>query len=259
MKIGCCLPLFDDRILLLRELGADYAEIGLSQIAERPIGEIRERAEALREAGVACLSANLLFPGSLRLTGENADHEAAAAYLETALPKAALLGVRTVVFGSGGTRAVPEGFSREKAWKQLRALCANVIAPAAAKNGMICCIEPLGLRECNILNTCAETAKLVREVDAPEIRLLVDLYHFDQVGEDRRSLSGYRGLLRHAHIASAKNGRDLPKPGDGEDYTEFFDALRGAGYEGNVSLEGNMEGRFEETVRRSVAYLKTFA
>lgn len=257
MKIGCCLPLFDDRILTLRELGVDYAEIGLAPLAERPLVEIRERGKALREAGVPCLAANLLFPGSMRLTGENADHEGARAYLAEALPKAALLGVRTVVFGSGGARAVPEGFPKERAWTQLRALCADVLGPAFAENGMVCCIEPLRSGECNILNTCAETARLLGEVDRPEVQLLVDLYHFDMEGEARSTLPEYRGLLRHAHIASAKNGRNMPQAEDGEDYASFFSALRAAGYAGNVSLEGNMGEPFAETVRRSAAYLKT--
>lgn len=258
MKIGCCISLFDNRILSLPELGVAYAEIGLSEIAARPEAELRRRAEELRDAGTVCLAANLLFPGTLRLTGENADPNAARSYLEQALPRAALLGVRTVTFGSGGARAVPKGFDRARAWEQLRTLCAEVIAPAFEARGMVCCIEPLQSRECNILTTCAEAAKLVRKVDRPGVRLLVDLYHLDAEGEPRDSLPAYGDILAHSHIASAKNARNIPAPGDGEDYGSFFSALQKAGYDGNVSLEGSAGEDFCGNVRRSAAYLRTF-
>ena len=225
MKIGCCVPLFDDRILLLPSLGIDYAEIGLASLEECGTARLVRRMDELRAAGVECLSANLMFPSRMRLTGENADHAAAASYLENVLPKAEMLGIRKVVFGSSGPRSVPDGFPRERAWAQLVALCRDVIEPAFARRGMVCCIEPLRRAECNIINTCAEGAELVREVGCGHVRLLVDLYHMDSEGEPREVLSGMGDILAHTHIASAKNSRAIPHSGDGEDYGEFFRAL----------------------------------
>ena len=94
-------------------------------------------------------------------------------------------------------------------------------------------------------------------MDKTSIRLLVDLYHFDLEREPRASLAGYRGLLAHAHIASAKNGRLFPQPGDGEDYASFFRALQEAGYEGSLSLEGSVKGDFLEFAGSSIRYLHT--
>ena len=62
------------------------------------------------------------------------------------------------------------------------------------------------------------------------------------------------------HIASAKNSRAIPAPGDGEDYAAFFAALHAAGYDGEVSLEGSApdlrtpEG--QQAVKESVEYLR---
>ena len=164
MKIGCCVSLFHDAVFTLSGLGVDYAEIGLSELSLHSGEEISERAERLSEAGVPCLAGNVLFPGELALTGPHTELSAISEYLGATLEKAALLGVRTVVFGSGGSRRAPEGFPREAAWEQLRGLCAELLSPALQKHGMTCCIEPLNRRECNILNTSEECACLVREL-----------------------------------------------------------------------------------------------
>ncbi len=259
MKLGVCLGLFDDRILGLAGVGADYAEVGLSPLQDRTPEEIDERAAQLAAAGVQCRAANLLFPGSVRLVGPQADPAAVQSYLENVLPKAARLGIRRVAFGSSGSRGVPEGGSPEAAFRQLAALCREVVAPLFAAHGMVCCLEPLRRQECNFLNTCAQGARLVEAVDHSAFRLLVDLYHLDAEGEPREDLPRYRGLLAHAHIASAKNGRNVPLPGDGEDYGAFFGALEQAGYDGGVSLEGNFGEDFAGTVRRSISYLRTWA
>lgn len=256
MRFGCCVSLLDDTVLRLPQAGADYAETGFSTLRDLSLAQCRERAQALEEAGVPVPVMNLLFPGDLALTGSRADLPAVEDYLDQGLEKAALFGVKKLVFGSGGARRVPEGFPKEAAWEQLLTLCREVIAPRMERRGMVCCIEPLNQGECNILNTCAEGFRLAREADRPGVRLLVDLYHFDLEGEPRSSLEQYRGYLCHAHIASAKNGRLIPLPGDGEDYREFFRHLAAAGYQGEVSLEGNMPGGLEQ-IKASLTYLRS--
>ena len=259
MKIGCCTSLFQDAILTLPKLGVDYAEIGLSELSRHSPEEVSQRARLLSQAGVRCLAGNVLFPGELSLTGPRTDLPAVSEYLEATLQKAAALGIQRVVFGSGGPRRVPEGFSREAAWEQLCGLCAEILSSALEKYGMTCCIEPLNREECNILNTSGECARLVREVGKENIRLLVDLYHFDREQEPLSALEDYGDILAHAHIASAKNSRALPKEGDGEDYAAFFRALASIGYRGALSLEGSVTGDFAACVSESVAYLRTFA
>lgn len=255
MRFGCCVSLLDDTILRLPQAGADYAETGFSTLRDLSLAQCRERAQALEKAGVPVPVMNLLFPGDLALVGPGVDLPAVEDYLDQGLEKAALFGAKKLVFGSGGARRAPEGFPKEAAWEQLLALCREVIAPRMEQRGMVCCIEPLNQGECNILNTCAEGFRLAREADRPGVRLLVDLYHFDLEEEPRPSLEHYRGYLCHAHIASAKNGRLIPLPGDGEDYREFFRHLAAAGYQGEVSLEGNMPGGLEQ-IKASLTYLR---
>ena len=119
----------------LSQAGADYVEIGISELNGHSREEILQRADALKASGLSCLAGNLLFPGGMPLVGEAVDREKTADYLSDVLDKAALLGIHTIVFGSGKARAVPEGYSREKTWEQLRSLCSQLIAPLCGKPG----------------------------------------------------------------------------------------------------------------------------
>jgi len=98
------------------------------------------------------------------------------AYVAGALGRLKRLGVKVVVLGSGGARRVPDGFSRTRRsiswWTSARR-----IAPVARENGITIAIEPLRKQETNIINTAREGLALVKAVDRPEIRLLVDYYH----------------------------------------------------------------------------------
>mgnify|MGYP002537861266 CR=1 FL=1 len=123
MKLGCCASLWEDRILKLPAAGADYAEAGFSSLMGKSLDQVRARAAQLEKAGVSLESMNVLFPGDFRLTGPQADFSAVDSYLEENLPKAQALGVKVVVFGSGGARRVPEGFPQEEAFAQLVELC----------------------------------------------------------------------------------------------------------------------------------------
>ncbi len=259
IQIGLCASLFDDRLLSLPKTGARYAEVGFSELSGHTKEEIAQRAALLHESGVPTPAANVMFPGSIALTGPQAEKSRISEYLDATLEKASSLGLSRLVLGSGGSRRVPEGFSREQAFEQLCVLCRDLISPALEKYQIICCIEPLNQRECNILNTCRESAKLVRAVNKENIRLLVDLYHFQMEREEIGSLSDHGDILAHAHIASEKNNRALPGQGDNEDYTPFFQILHKIGYEGMLSLEGTISDDFFSCVQSSVAFLNSLA
>ena len=47
-------------------------------------------------------------------------------------------------------------------------------ALAAARVGVIYCIEPLSQRETSLLNTVAEAAELVRSINHPNLQTMID-------------------------------------------------------------------------------------
>ncbi len=237
MKIGVCLSLSDvaeDKPAAARRFGFDYIELPLSAIAALDEGGFDDLLGAIKTGGIPCEACNIMFPGTLRLTGPLVDFDQVCAYLELALGRAGRLGVQTVVFGSAGARNVPEGFPKERAWLQLLEML-RAADPIAARNGLCLAIEPLNHTESNILNTGAEGFALAKLVDRPNIGLLLDYYHIWVDGEHPGIAVTARDTLRHAHFADPQ-ARSYPVEMK-EHFGNFFAALRAAGYHSRVSIE----------------------
>jgi sugar phosphate isomerase/epimerase len=238
--------------------GADYAEPALSKTAA-----LDEAAFAAAKAKVASTpirveAMNWFVPGDVKLTGPAADRARIRAYLEKALGRAEALGAKVIVFGSPGARSVPDGFPRERAWDQLKDFlrqCADVIE--RNRYGMVIAIEPLRKAESNIINTAAEGLKLAREVDHPKIRLLVDFYHLGVENESPDILLAARGYLAHLHMGLPNAERSLPRrASDDPRLHAFFANLKAIGYDGRISLEGNVRDA-EGDIRAGLKFLRT--
>ncbi len=260
MKIGICLGYKSyPQIKRAAEFGYDYVETALNSMRDATSEDIAAFVDCLHENGYDnCPAVNGFFPGDIRLTGDEADFVKADEYMHMIFEKVRPLGLEQIVFGSGGARKVPEGFSVEKATEQLTRFCADYVKPVMKKFGLVCCIEELCSKECNIINTCREAMEIVRAVDDPTIRLLVDYYHTGMENEPLSEIATYKGYVTHAHIASPSNKRVYPKPNDGDDYKGFFDALRATGYASErVSIEATEKDGFENSSAETLAFLKS--
>ncbi|MBQ8309990.1 MAG: sugar phosphate isomerase/epimerase [Clostridia bacterium] len=234
MKFGICMNY--KQAMEEYPFNADYFEIAvwdLKDFGKEEIGEIRT---AIDDGRIKTYSANGLFPQDLRLTGD-VKWDLVREYCDSIFYKLDELDVKTVVFGSGKAKHVPDGFSREKAWEQLYEL-GDLLSDIAKSHGQTVVVEPLSYNEVNIVNTVEEGAEYCRKVNRDNFKLLVDFYHFDNNGEDWGSLEKNKDLLYHAHIASPKK-RTLP---DGEDDWDFFarciKSLKDIGFAGGFSFEG---------------------
>ncbi len=244
MKFGVCgMPTAKnadgsefDLIQAAKQAGFDYMELPVATVAalsEEDFAALKARVAA---GGLPVEAMNVLFPGSLHLTGLGVDWKAVKAYLRLALGRAGQLGAKVVVFGSGGPRKVPEGYDHARAWGQLIRLL-RMAEPIAAKNGLTIVIEPLNQKETNIIHTGSEGLALAKLVDRPHIRLLIDLYHMHLIGEDPGIAVTARGYLRHAHFAKPE-GRCYPAAQEDE-FRAFFAGLRRGGYDERVSIEAS--------------------
>lgn len=255
---GACIGKDAKKVEILKNLGCEFCEVNFSALADGPEEDVQKIADECKKHGVLCLSANGFIPGRIRLTGPDVDDAVTLDYLEKAFDKLSVLGLKNVIFGSGGARNVPEGFSRERAKDQLVHFLRDLAAPLAEKYGIIIGIEELNSKETNIINTCAEAMEYVRAANSPCVRLLVDLYHVDLMGESVASLTHHKGYISHVHIASATQNRNVPTPADPEDYGKFLRILREAEYEsGAISLEGGFPNGFETDTRTAVEYLRS--
>lgn len=246
MKIGCCVNMIATQpdgtgiefVERLARFGYDYVELPLAEIMALPEKEFQTFSEKLKKSGIPCETCNNFFPKTARLTGENVDLPAVLKYAEHALSRAESLGAKIVVFGSGGAKNVPDGFSMEDGYRQVVTLLRH-LSPLAQKHGITIVIEPLRKAECNLINTFAQGCRLAQDVgkEYENICVLVDFYHLSEEQEPVQNLllQGEE-YLRHVHFACS-HGRRYPERPDEDNYQPFLDALKAVKYNSRISIE----------------------
>jgi sugar phosphate isomerase/epimerase len=193
-----------------------------------------QKLALVKESKLPVEACNSFLPGNLKVVGPAPLHDDIVKFAETAFRRAKMAGVKTIVFGSGGARSIPEGFSRDEAKNQFISLCKK-IAPIAKKYDVVISLEPLNKKECNFINSVAEGGEIVEAVNHKNFRLLADLYHMLMENESPANITKYGHLLYHTHIAE-KNGRSAPGVNN-EDFTPYFKALKEVNYKGRMAIE----------------------
>ncbi len=233
-SIGVCTSL--SNAPALKDSGCGYIEEGVRSllIPDRSDDEFRAQLEAAGESPLPVLACNSFLPESLKSVGPQSRPDEIIAFAETAFRRARKVGVRNVVFGSSGSRNIPDGFDRKEAHRQFVRLLRRM-EPVARKHDIVVVLEPLSRGECNFINTVLEGIGIVEEVNLPNIRLLADIYHMLQENEGPESIVAAGQLLRHCHIAESE-GRSPPGV-SGDDFTPYLEALREINYSGGISIE----------------------
>lgn len=256
MKFGCCIGLDPRRLEILNKYGYTCYETGFAGAASSPDEKILAMRDKASELGMTCVSHNGMFPGDFKLLGGKDEYAKISEFLDMAFAKVKPLASPVVVLGSGAARKIPDDMSLEEAKERFIALLSDVIAPMARKYNATIAIEELRREECNFINNCREAMEIIRAVDKPEIALLIDYYHAMLGGDKLTELSSYGSAIKHVHIASPKNERKFPNIDDIGDYRSFFAALKTAGYDGAISLEGHDGGNFESSLAEAISVMK---
>ena len=241
----------------LSGLGVDYVE---ENVQDFLLPERDAKAYAAALAGLGPLpilgAANCFLPAAMKCVGPDVDRPAILAYAQRAFERAGRLGMGIIVFGSGGSRTVPAGFSRDAAFSQFVGLLRD-LGPLAQAGGVVLAVEPLNRGECNLINSLAEGAEAVLACGHPCVGLTADLYHMAVDSEGPEAIERHGVLLRHAHVAE-REGRACPGV-HGDDFRPCFRALKGAGYRGALSIEcnwgslGNEAPRGLQTLRKQLS------
>src|SRR5262249_41308124 len=140
-----------------------------------------------------------------------------------------------MVFGSPKQRDLLPGVSYETALEYALEVFRRSIPQIAALEVDLC-LEPLAPSETNFLNTCAQAAFLIEQVDHPRFKLHLDVKA--QSGETDASVPDL--IRRHGGLAGHFHAQDvnLRGPGMGDvDFGPILKALVEAGYDRWVSVE----------------------
>lgn len=227
-----------DKAAALKERGVQFLTAGTGDflVPDKPDADFEKNLTKLKASPLPILACNgFIRPANLRCVGEEANHDEILKWAETAFRRLKQANGKFIVFGSSGSRALKNGWPKEKADVQFVALLKRM-GPLAEKHGVTVAVEQLQASECNYINHIGEGAKLIRDAGHPNIRMLADLYHMARGGDTPEDLKAAMDVVVHIEIAEKE---DRTYPGvKGDDFKPFFRVLREAGYTGAVSIEG---------------------
>ena len=253
LPLGVCTSY--DKAGLLKQLGYSFVEESVGKFLIPDLGgdeQYQKNRLALKEETIPVRSYIYFFPGKLKSVGPDLHHEAILERADLALRRAKECGSKNIVFGSGGSRAIPDGFDRDKAKAQHIALCQKM-APIAEKYGVTLAIEPLNRGETNFINSLADGVEIIRAVNNPWFRLQCDIYHMLKEDEKPEEIVKYGQYIAHCHLAE-KQSRTAPGV-KGDDFRPYFRALKQIKYQGGLSLECNWTD-FDKEIARGIDVVK---
>lgn len=222
----------------LKAAGAEFLTVGTGDflVPDQPDEAFAKNLEKLAASPLPVLACNgFIRPANLRCVGKDANHDEVLKWAESAFRRLGQAKGKFIVFGSSGSRALRDGWPKDKADAQFTALLKRM-GPLAAPHGVTVVVEQLQPSECNYINRIGEAAALIRAAGHPNIRVLADLFHMMRAGDTPDDLKAAMDVVNHIEIAE---NRDRTYPGvDGDDFRPFFRVLRDAGYRGAINIEG---------------------
>jgi len=229
--------------------GFDYMEVGVSGFALSDGFDAEEYRAARAEA------ANLFFPGTIRLFGS--ERTPFRGYAEQAVARAAEIGLRVMVIGSGGSRRAPEGVDIGRCEAEFPRI-AGEIAELARPHGIVVAPESLNRAETNVGNDLGRLATDLRSAGAG---YTADSYHvlseWDAEGRAVPLDEWMRRQLPHCpdHVHVGDLPRNAPDPEDSM-MQAFAARLKELRYDGRISLEAKRRDDSDEELRRVLDNLR---
>ena len=233
-SLGVCTSVNNSH--LLKKYGYDFVEDQVRKFLVPRENEetFEQNLKKLKSAQLPVYAVNSFLPGDIKSVGDDMNENVLLEYADTSFKRAKQAGVKIIVYGSGGSRKIPDGFSHKRAKEQFISLLVKM-APLAEKQGIIICLEPLKRDATNFINTVSEGGEIVAKVNHPHVKMVVDFYHMLCNNENPRDIEKLKGKVAHCHIAEEKERR--PPGTYGENFRSFFKALQKINYSGKVSIE----------------------
>ncbi|MCX6907421.1 MAG: sugar phosphate isomerase/epimerase [Verrucomicrobia bacterium] len=235
IEFGVCTSL--KKAALLKQAGFQFVEenVGSVLVPKLSDDEFEKKLAEIKAAPLPIRSCTGFLPGDLKVVGPEVPMDVLMKHAEIVFRRAEKAGIGRIVFGSGGSRRIPDGFDAAKAREQFTDYCRR-IAPMAQAHKVIVVIEALNKGECNFINRVSEALAIADAVNHPGVQVHADIYHMMREDEGPESILKAGAKVKHCHIAE-KTKRTAPGV-DGDDFRAYFKALKVIGYRGGLSIEG---------------------
>ena len=173
---------------------------------------------------------NFAYPVNFCTDDKELTH-ASLKYYQRAVDIADFLGCPRVQI-SIGTGYFSE--KREESWKRCKENL-GLLASYCERKKITLLLEELKTTSSNVINSSAELARILQEVDSPYLKGMMDIDQMAEYGETPRDyFSALGSKLQHIHF----NDCGHTVPGDGRyPMKQYYDEIVESGYDGTLSFE----------------------
>lgn len=223
---------FEGDLAAMKQAGYDAVEL---QIADPALFDEDRVRRSLDQAGYAMgafqTGSTYASRGNCLCTANDAVRRRTVALVKSFVDLAARWN-SVIVFGSLQGRLGDEP-DRPAGTARIRHAIREV-GEYASERGAVLAFEPVNHLEVGFHNTIAETVDLVRELNLPGLRMMIDTFHMNIEEKDVLApLTGIRDILVHVHLSETNRG----VLGEGHWPTaSFLDRLTEIGYPGLCSV-----------------------
>lgn len=212
------------------------------QVVEIPVEDPdlidgRQVKKALNEHGLEAVVCGAFGPGRDLTHEDPAVHRQCFDYLDKLMNFCKLWETGFIagpMYSAVGKARMVSPDQKKTEWERAVTNLRNVARKAGDK-GLELAIEPLNRFESDLINTTADALRLVRDIDHPAAKIMVDGFH---MSIEERSLEQAIRLAgdKLVHVQTSENYRGTPGTGQ-TDWDSFRKGLQAVGYQGAVSIE----------------------
>jgi len=177
---------------------------------------------------------NVFIPGSIKTTGPDVNEGEVLKYAKRVFERAQKLNIQLIVFGSGASRMIPEGFDKNAARKQFVDI-SKKLARLAKEYNITLALESQNREECNFINTLRESIDIAKDVNHPNFKITADFYHMFRENDPPSDIIYGKKYIHHIDIGEKEN-RTAPGV-KGDNFIPYFKALQQIGFKGMIALE----------------------
>jgi D-psicose/D-tagatose/L-ribulose 3-epimerase len=226
-------PEHDGLLDQIKAMGFDSVEVPVFALDDpAPYDRLGKRLKSL---GLAATAVTVMSPETNPISPDPAIRAAAVAHLDRVLDRCARFDCEILC---GPTHSALGHFSGAGPTADEFAHGVDTLRQAAEiaeGRGIRIAVEYLNRFENYFLTTAADTARFVRAVDHPSLRMMYDSFHAHIEEKDQAAaIASCSAETIHIHVS--ENDRGIPGTGQ-VDWDSFWTALLSSGYDGYITIE----------------------
>jgi D-psicose/D-tagatose/L-ribulose 3-epimerase len=218
----------------IKAMGYDKVEIAVEDPALLDTGVVKK---ALADNGLQAIICGAFGPTRDLTHEDEAVHQNCFRYIESCLDICVDLGAGFLagpMYSAVGKARLVSPEQKQIEWdravKNLRTVC-----EMAGARGLAIALEPLNRFESDLINTAEDVARLVRDINHPAAKIILDGFHMNIEEADIEAAIKTAGP-NLIHVQVSENYRGTPGTGQTR-WDAFYRGLAAINYTGTVSIE----------------------